>query len=69
MQLFQFSKQPCLLAVAVAIADQRQVKCRALSLILKDLFNANACWLVLIYDTLIISYVAKRIFKYVSYIL
>ena len=36
---------------------------------LKDLFNANACWLVLIYDTLIIPYVAKRIYKYVSYIL
>ena len=38
---------------------------------LKDLFNANACWLVLIYDTLIITYmyVAKRISKYVSYIL
>ena len=36
---------------------------------LKDLFNANACWLVLIYDTLIIPYVAKRISKYVSYIL
>ena len=35
---------------------------------LKDLFNANACWLVLIYDTLIIPYVAKRISKYVSYI-
>ena len=31
--------------------------------------NANACWLVLIYDTLIITYVAKRISKYVSYIL
>ena len=36
---------------------------------LKDLLNANACWLVLIYDTLIITYVAKRISKYVSYIL
>ena len=36
---------------------------------LKDLFNANACWLVLIYDTLIITYVAKSISKYVSYIL
>ena len=36
---------------------------------LKDLFNANACWLVLIYDTLIITYVGKIIFKYVSYIL
>ena len=36
---------------------------------LKDLFNANACWLVLIYDTLIIPYVANRISKYVSYIL
>ena len=36
---------------------------------LKDLFNANACRLVLIYDTLIITYVAKRISKYVSYIL
>ena len=32
-------------------------------LLLKDLFNANACWLVLIYDTLIITYVAKRISK------
>ena len=37
------------------------------TLLLKDLFNANACWLVLIYDTLIITYVAKRISKYVSY--
>ena len=36
---------------------------------LKDLLNANACWLVLIYNTLIITYVAKRISKYVSYIL
>ena len=30
---------------------------------------ANACLLVLIYDTFIISYVAKKISKYVSYIL
>ena len=40
-----------------------------LKMCLKDLFNANACWLVLIYDTLVITYVAKRISKYVSYIL
>ena len=36
---------------------------------LKDLCNANACWLVLIYNTLIITNVAKRLFKYVPYIL
>ena len=36
---------------------------------LKDLCYANACWLVLIYNTLIITYVAKRIFKCVQYIL
>ena len=35
---------------------------------LKDLWNANACWLVLIYNTLIITDVAKRLFKYVPYI-
>ena len=37
--------------------------------ILKVLWNANACWLVLIYNTLIITNVAKRLFKYVPYIL
>ena len=42
---------------------------KGVTLNLKDLFNANACWLVVIYDTLIITYVAKRISKYVSYIL
>ena len=36
---------------------------------LKDLLNANACWLVLIYNTLIITYVANIISKYVPYIL
>ena len=36
---------------------------------LKVLWNANACWLVLIYNTLIITNVAKRLFKYVPYIL
>ena len=36
---------------------------------LKDLCNANACWLVLIYNTLIITNVTKRLFKYVPYIL
>ena len=36
---------------------------------LKDLCNANACWLVLIYYTLIITNVAKRLFEYVPYIL
>ena len=37
---------------------------------LKDLCNyANACWLVLIYNTLIITNVAKKLFKYVPYIL
>ena len=35
---------------------------------LKDLCNANACWLVLIYNTLVITNVAKRLFKYVPYI-
>ena len=34
-----------------------------------DSSSANACWLVLIYNTLIISNVAKRLFKYVPYIL
>ena len=38
-------------------------------LALKVLWNANACWLVLIYNTLIITNVAKRLFKYVPYIL
>ena len=46
-----------------------QLNFKAMTISLKDLFNANACWLVLIYDTLIIPYVAKRISKYVSYIL
>ena len=37
---------------------------------LKDLCNANACWLVLILNnTLIITNVAKRLFKYLPYIL
>ena len=36
--------------------------------LLKVLWNANACWLVLIYNTLIITNVAKRLFKYVPYI-
>ena len=40
-----------------------------LNLGLKVLWNANACWLVLIYNTLIITNVAKRLFKYVPYIL
>ena len=34
---------------------------------LKDLCNAIACWLVLIYNTLIITNVAKILFKYVPY--
>ena len=34
---------------------------------LKDLSTANACWLVLIYNTLIITNVAKRLLKYVPY--
>ena len=37
-------------------------------LVLKDLCNANACWLVLIYYTLIITNVAKRLFEYVPYL-
>ena len=36
---------------------------------LKVLWNANACWFVLIYNTLTITNVAKRLFKYVPYIL
>ena len=38
---------------------------------LKVLWNANACWLVLIYNTctMIITNVAKRLFIYVPYIL
>ena len=36
---------------------------------LKVPWNANACWFVLIYNTLTITNVAKRLFKYVPYIL
>ena len=38
-------------------------------LTLKVPWNANACWFVLIYNTLTITNVAKRLFKYVPYIL
>ena len=36
---------------------------------LKVPWNANACWFVLIYNTLTITNVAKRLFNYVPYIL
>ena len=36
---------------------------------IKVLWNANACWLVLIFNTLIITNMAKRLFKYMPYIL
>ena len=36
---------------------------------LKVPWNANACWFVLIYNTLTITNVAKRLFKYMPYIL
>ena len=35
---------------------------------LKVPWNANACWFVLIYNTLTITNVANRLFKYVPYI-
>ena len=54
---------------AAAADDDAMVKKSKKSTNLKDLCNANACWLVLINNTLIITKVAKRLFKYVPYIL
>ena len=51
------------------IAIYMQSPAMASKIVSKDLCNANACWLVLIYNTLIITNVAKRLFKYVPYIL
>ena len=58
-----------LLMLDILLWSSKMVPSSLSSRSLKDLFNANACWLVLIYDTLIITYVAKRISKYASYIL